>query len=74
MSRDRPTIKELTGYSNISWVNRTAVTYFKAELYVDGKRIYIGQYKSLQDAVNARNAYIIEHKLDHLYNVEPWCD
>ena len=67
-------IKELTGYSNIAWVHRPTKVYFKVALYVDGKRVYVGQYSSLKQAVLARNEYIREHGLEDYYDIEPWND
>lgn len=44
-------------------------TGYRAQLMLNGKKVYVGHSTTIKGAVEIRNAYIIDHRLPHKINV-----
>ena len=52
-----------SGFVGVSW--RESIQRWRARVQMYGKEKYIGQYKTLEEAVEARDKYIIDNNLPH---------
>lgn len=57
-----------SGHTGISWKKKN--NKFVAQVSIQGKPKHIGLFKTKEDAVLARDAFIIEHKLPHKLSIE----
>jgi len=57
-----------SGYEGINWKKKDK--RWHARICIKGKRIYIGSFKNIEDAVKARNYYIITNNLQNDYKVQ----
>ena len=57
-----------SGYVGITWVE--SKLKWVSRITIEKKRIWLGDYKTLEEAVLARDNYIIENKLPHKLSTE----
>ena len=57
-----------SGYTGISWYK--SKYKWLSQISVKKARIYLGIYKDIADAVQARNAYIVKHNLSDNYEIQ----
>lgn len=55
-----------TGYTGISYIKSRKA--YSARISINKERLYLGYFKNIEDANNARNEYIIKNNLEHPLN------
>ena len=59
----RMKVTNTSGYNGIIWNKKNS--NWKAVIGINTKKVYLGYFNSVQEAVQARNIYIIENNLPH---------
>jgi len=57
-----------SGYVGVGYEERSSI--WRSQIQVNGKKKNIGRFQTKQEAVEARNNYIIENKLEHEYKIQ----
>ena len=63
----RMQVTNTSGYNGISWNKKNS--NWRAVIGIATKKVYIGSFPTVQEAVLARNNYIIENKLPHKLSI-----
>lgn len=64
----RKSINNTSGYVGINWKNNR--NRWQVRIVVEGKRVSLGTYRNIEEAVQARDSYIIENNLPHKLSTE----
>ena len=63
--------RNTTGYRNISYIEHGVLNKWKFQIMINGDKYYSTHFTK-QEAVEARNQYIIDNKLQHLRKIIEW--
>ena len=68
LNRRRIMSTNKSGYEGVCWHKK--LSKWQAQIVIYGKNKYLGRYEDIEDAVNARNDYILKKGLQNDYKVQ----